>query len=106
MLAVLLLIELSACNTSVFYFQDINLSKSQWTFTKFNMSIDIVDFCLSVCGVKQELSADSIACLEMGWYWSVRVLFRTSLIWFCTVCLGRSVPILRIIMVRGNVMTF
>ena len=53
---------------------------------------------------KQELSADSIACLELGWYWSVRVLFRTSLIWVCTVCLGLTVPILRIITVRGNVM--
>ena len=28
------------------------------------------------------------------------MLFRTSLIWVCTVCLGLSVPILRIIMVR------
>ena len=44
--------------------------------------------------------------LELGWYWSVRVLFRTSLIWVCTVCLGLSVPILRIILVRGNVMAF
>ena len=35
------------------------------------------------------------------------MLFKTSLIWVCTVCLGLSVPILRIIMVRGNViMTF
>ena len=31
------------------------------------------------------------------------MLFRTSLIWVCTVCLGLSVPILRIIVVRGNV---
>ena len=37
------LTELSACNTSVFYFQDNNLSKSQWIFTKFGMSIDIVE---------------------------------------------------------------
>ena len=34
------------------------------------------------------------------------MLFRTSLIWVCTVCLGLSVPILRIITVRGNVMAF
>ena len=31
------------------------------------------------------------------------MLFRTSLIWVCTVCLGLSVPILRIITVKGNV---
>ena len=29
-------------NTSVFYFQDNNLSKSQWIFTKFDMCIYIV----------------------------------------------------------------
>ena len=34
------------------------------------------------------------------------LLLRTSLIWVCTVCLGLSVPILRIITVRGNVMAF
>ena len=40
--------ELSACNTSVFYFQDDNLSKSQWIFTKFDMCIDIVEICLGI----------------------------------------------------------
>ena len=40
----LFLTELSARNTSVFYFQDNNLSKSQWIFTKFDVSIDIVEF--------------------------------------------------------------
>ena len=35
------LTELSACDTSVFSFQDNNLSKSQWIFT-FDMCIDIV----------------------------------------------------------------
>ena len=43
---------------------------------------------------EQELSADSIAHLELEWYWSVMVLFRISLIWVCTVCLGLSVLIL------------
>ena len=37
------LTELSACNTSIFYFQDNNLSKSQWIFTKFSVRIDIVE---------------------------------------------------------------
>ena len=37
------LTELSACNMSVFYFQDNNISKSQWIFTKFSMYIDIVE---------------------------------------------------------------
>ena len=55
---------------------------------------------------KQELSADSIAHLELGRYWSVRVFLITSLIWICIVCLSLSVPILKIIMVRGNVMAF
>ena len=48
MLVVLLLTELSAHNTSVFYFQDNNLStgKSQWLFTKLDMCIDVVEICL------------------------------------------------------------
>ena len=37
--------ELSAHNTSVFYFQDNNLSKSQLIFTKFDMCIYIVENC-------------------------------------------------------------
>ena len=37
------LTELSDRNTSVFYFQDNNSSKSQWNFTKFDMCIDIVE---------------------------------------------------------------
>ena len=44
----LLLTELSACNTSVFYFQDSNLSKSQWIFTKFDVCIDIVEICFGI----------------------------------------------------------
>ena len=35
-----LFFELSARNTSVFYFQDNNLSKSEWIFTKFDVYID------------------------------------------------------------------
>ena len=37
------LTELSDRNTSVFYFQDNNSSKSRWNFTKFDMCIDIVE---------------------------------------------------------------
>ena len=37
------LTELSTRNTSIFKFQDNNLSKSQWIFTKFDMCIDIVE---------------------------------------------------------------
>ena len=33
----------SAHNTSVFYFQDNNLSNSPWIFTKFDVCIDIVE---------------------------------------------------------------
>ena len=38
----LFLKELFARSTSVFYFQDNNLSKSQWIFTKFDMCIYIL----------------------------------------------------------------
>ena len=39
---------LSAHNTSVFYFQDNNLSKSQWIFTKFDMCIYNVEICFGI----------------------------------------------------------
>ena len=40
--------ELFARNTSIFYFQDNNLSNSQWIFTKFDMCIDIVKICFGI----------------------------------------------------------
>ena len=42
------LTELSACHTSVFLFPDDDLSKYQWTFTKFGMCIDIVELCFGI----------------------------------------------------------
>ena len=36
---------LSARDTFLFSFQDNNLSKSQWIFTKLDMCIDIVEIC-------------------------------------------------------------
>ena len=47
------LTESSARNTSIFYFQDNNLSKSQWFFTRFDICIDIVDIALSEHLLKQ-----------------------------------------------------
>ena len=44
----LFLTELSARNTSVLYFQDNNLSKSQQIFTKFGMYIDIVEIFFGI----------------------------------------------------------
>ena len=44
----LFLTELSARNTSVFYFQDNNLSKFQWIFTKFDICIYIVELCFGI----------------------------------------------------------
>ena len=44
----LFLTELSARNTSVFYFQDNNLSKPQWIFTKFDVCIDFVEICFGI----------------------------------------------------------
>ena len=47
----LFLTELSARNTFLFYFQDNNLSNSQWIFTKFDMCIYIVKICFGIqCG--------------------------------------------------------
>ena len=40
--------ELSARNTSVFYFQNNNLSKSQWIFTKFDICVYIVRSALGL----------------------------------------------------------
>ena len=42
------LTELSARNTSVFYFQDNNVNKSKWIFTKFDMCIYIVEICFGI----------------------------------------------------------
>ena len=43
-----LLTDLSASSASVFFFQDNNLSKSQWIFTKFYMCIYIVEICFGI----------------------------------------------------------
>ena len=40
--------ELSARNTSIFFFQDNNLSKSQWIFTQLDMCIDIVEIWFGI----------------------------------------------------------
>ena len=44
----LFLTELSAHNTSEFYFQNNNLSKSQWIVTKFDMCSDIVEISFGI----------------------------------------------------------
>ena len=43
-----ILIELSACDTSIFLFPDDNLSKYQWLFTKLGMCIDIVEIWFGI----------------------------------------------------------
>ena len=40
--------ELSARNTSIFWFQDNNFSKYKWNFTKLGMCIDIVEICFGI----------------------------------------------------------
>ena len=40
--------ELSAHNTSIFSFQDNNLSKSQWIHTKLDMRTDIVEIWFGI----------------------------------------------------------
>ena len=44
----LFLTQLSASNTSIFYFQDNNFNKSQWIFTKFDVYINIVEICFVI----------------------------------------------------------
>ena len=46
---------LSAHNTSVFYFQDNNLSNSPWIFTKFDVCIDIVEIASCVRIAHQQI---------------------------------------------------
>ena len=57
----LFLTELSAHNTFIFYFQDNNLSKSQWIFTKFDVCIDIVEICFGIAQ-RQILIFDRVIC--------------------------------------------
>ena len=74
--------QLSARNTSIFYLQDHNLSKSQWIFTKFDMCIDIVGMLIGkFCQFWTELSAHNI--IMTGYY---RFTFYFSI----TTCCGYS----------------
>ena len=54
--------ELSASNTSVFYFQDNSLSKSQWIFTKFDMCIDIVEISFGIAHCQISSTFDRVIC--------------------------------------------
>ena len=54
--------ELSACNTSVFYFQDNNLSKSQWIFTKLDICFDSVEICLWIAHGQISSIFDRVIC--------------------------------------------
>ena len=56
------LTELSARNTSVFYFKDNNLSKSQWIFTKFDMCIYVMEICFWDCSVANFVKYDRVIC--------------------------------------------
>ena len=56
----LFLTELSAHNTSVFYFQDNNPSKSQWIFTKFDVYIDIVKIWFGIAHRQISLIFDRV----------------------------------------------
>ena len=43
-----LLIELSACNKSIFLFPDDNLSKCKWIFTKLGMCFAVVEIWFGI----------------------------------------------------------
>ena len=56
------LTELSACDTFVFSFQDNNLSKSQWIFTKLDMCIDIIEIWFSIANGQISSIFDKVIC--------------------------------------------
>ena len=56
------LTELFARNTSVFYFQGNNLSKSQLFFTKFDMCINIVKTCFKIAHWQISSIFDRVIC--------------------------------------------
>ena len=58
----LFLTELSAHNTFVFYFQDNNLSKSQWIFTKFDVCVNIVMICFGIAHRQISSIFDRVIC--------------------------------------------
>ena len=58
----LFLTELSAWNTSIFYFQENNLCKSHWIFTKFNMCIYIVEICFWIAHLQISSIFDRVLC--------------------------------------------
>ena len=57
-----ILTEVSARNTSVFYFQDNNLSISQWILTKFDMCINIVEMCFGITHWQISSIFDRVIC--------------------------------------------
>ena len=75
-----LLTDLSACNTSVFYFQDNNLSKLQWIFTKFDTCIDIVEICLGLLIGKCRQFLTELSALDNGEVLSFQVLFQLTFV--------------------------
>ena len=72
-----ILTELSARNTSIFYFQDNNLCKSQWSFTKFGVCIDIMKSCLWIAHGQISSMSDRVICPrhDNGGVLSFHVLF-------------------------------
>ena len=74
------LTELSACNTSIFYFQDNNLSKSQWIFTIFCTCIDIMEICFGIAYWQISSNFDRDICPRRynGGVLSFQVLFSVD----------------------------
>ena len=58
------LTELSAHNTSRIYFQDNNLSNSQWIFTKFDSVHDIVEISFGSAHWLISSIFDRVVCLQ------------------------------------------
>ena len=54
--------ELSARDMPIFSFQDDNLSKHQWIFTKLGMCIDIVEIWFGIANVQILSNFDRVIC--------------------------------------------
>ena len=58
------LTELSARDTPIFPFPDVNLSKHEWIFTKPGMCIDIVEIWFGIANGQISSIFDGVICLR------------------------------------------
>ena len=93
------LTELYASNTSVFYFHDNNLSKSQWILIKFDMYIDTVGICFGIAHGQISSIFDRVICLrhDNGGVLSFHVLSSSVKFFFSTLpFFGRQLDMIEV----------